>query len=360
MSKEVWIELNGEKVKVSEKITVKNVLEMYRYRISKYPEEGSLFMPCEVGGCWSCAVEVNNEVKPACITPVTDGLKIKTELPEDYVPKRLVHGFSGHMVGGVGTPWWLKSDDKYIEAACFAGGCNLRCPQCQNWHEAYRSSGDALTPQKAAETMTATRNRIGVDRMAISGGESTLNRKWLIQYVRALKGLNSDPNARIHIDTNASILTPDYLDELIEAGMTDIGPDLKGYYPETFMRLTGIQNRVLAEKYLKTAWDAAKYLIERYKDRVFIGIGIPYNERLISLQEIGLMGEKLYEIDPEIQICVLDYRPEFKMLDLIRPTYDEMLRVHKILREKGLKTVICQTERGHIGPIISDHWPSGA
>ena len=140
--------------------------------------------------------------------------------------------------------------------------------------------------------------------------------------------------------------------------------EMHGYrisrYPETFMRITAIQDRALAEKCLKTAWDAAKYLIERYKDRVFIGIGIPYNERLISLQEIALIGEKLYEIDPEIQVCVLDYRPEFKRLDLIRPTYDEMLRVHKILREKGLKTVICQTERGHIGPEIPDHRPSGA
>jgi len=358
MSKKVWIELNGEKAKVPERITVKNALEMHGYRISKYPEEASLFMSCEVGGCWSCAVEVNNEVKPACITPVTDGLKIKTELPEDYVPKRLVHDFSGHMVGGVGTPWWLKSDDKYIEAACFAGGCNLRCPQCQNWHEAYRSSGDALTPQKAAETMTATRNRIGVDRMAISGGESTLNRRWLIQYVKALKELNPDPNARIHIDTNASILTRDYIDELVEAGMSDIGPDLKGYHPETFMRITGIQDRVLAKKYLRTAWDAAKYMIEGYKDRIFIGIGIPYNERLISLQEIGLMGEKLYEIDPEIQVCVLDYRPEFKRLDLTKPTYYEMLEVHKTLREKGLKTVICQTERGHVCPDTPGHGSS--
>ena len=62
------------------------------------------------------------------------------------------------------------------------------------------------------------------------------------------------------------------------------------------------------------------------------------------------MGEKLYEIDSEIQVCVLDYRPEFKRLDLLRPTYTEMLEIHKILRGKSLKTVICQTERGHVGP----------
>ncbi len=171
-----------------------------------------------------------------------------------------------------------------------------------------------------------------------------------MEYVRELKRLNFDPNARIHVDTNASILTRDYIDELVEAGMTDIGPDLKGYYPETFMRITGIEDRGLAERYLNTAWDAARYLIARYSEGVFTGIGIPYNRELISAKEIGLIGERLYEIDPEVQVCVLDYRPEFKRPDLVKPNYDEMLNIHKILKGKGLKTVLCQTEYGHVGP----------
>jgi pyruvate formate lyase activating enzyme len=87
---------------------------------------------CEVGGCWSCAVEVNQELK----------------------------------------------------AACFAAGCNFRCPQCQNWETAYLGKGDALTSQEAAAIMTKTRRDLQVNRMAISGGESTLNKKWLIQYVK--------------------------------------------------------------------------------------------------------------------------------------------------------------------------------
>jgi len=45
------------------------------------------------------------------------------------------------------------------------------------------------------------------------------------------------------VDTNATILTRDYIDELVEAGVTDIGPDLKGCYPETFMRITGIEDK---------------------------------------------------------------------------------------------------------------------
>jgi len=307
-------------------------------------------MPCETGGCWSCAVEIEGKLERACLTQVESGLTIKTSLPADYIPRRIVSGFSGHPVGGVGTPWWLKSAGKYIEVALFAAGCNFRCPQCQNWDITYNSSGKAYTPQEAAVLMTAARQKYKVDRMAISGGESTLNRKWLLQYIKQLKALNRDKNARIHVDTNGSILTPDYIDELVDAGMTDVGPDLKGCRLQTFVRLTGVADRPLAQRYQDTAWEAVKYLRERYRDKVFTGVGIPYNRSLVSLQEIREMGEKLCEIDADLQVCVLDYRPEFKRPDLSRPGYREMLEVYRILTATGLKTVLCQTERGHIGP----------
>jgi pyruvate formate lyase activating enzyme len=78
--------------------------------------------------------------------------------------------------------------------------------------------------------------------------------------------------------------------------------------------------------------------------------GSLYNEKLISLDEICLIGKKLYEIDPKIQVCALDYRPEFERLDLQRSFYGEMVEVHDVIKDAGLKTVIFQTDRGHIGP----------
>ena len=352
MGAKVSIDIDDVSQEVPSGISVQKALELSGYRISKYPEQDSLFAPCETGGCWSCAVEVNGEVKPACITSVSDGLRIKTRLSESYAPKRVVSGFSGHPVGGVGTPWWLKGGRGYIETACFAAGCNFSCPQCQNWDITYQRRGSALSSRETAERMTEARQRFQVDRMAISGGESTLNRKWLLEYVRELRRLNPDPSARIHVDTNGSILTRDYIDELVEAGMTDVGPDLKGYHLESFMRITGVEDQDLAERYRNTAWSAVKYLLEHYKEKVFIGIGIPYNKKLISVQEIAVMGEKLAEIDPEVQVCVLDYRPEFKRLDLVKPSYDEMVKLHEVLKQAGLQTVICQTEYGHIGPEL--------
>ncbi len=42
-------------------------------------------------------------------------------------------------------------------------------------------------PQGGGRAKTATRKQHGVDRIAISGGECTLNRRWLVQYLSHLR-----------------------------------------------------------------------------------------------------------------------------------------------------------------------------
>jgi pyruvate formate lyase activating enzyme len=333
--KEVEIFVEGEPYTVPERIPVKKALEMIGYRF----EEG-----CETGGCWGCVVEVNEFVKPSCITAVKEGMQIR------FVKslRRIVGGFMAHAVGGVGTPWYLRG--RYVEVAAFAAGCNFNCPQCQNWRVTYRSKEgfeyQALTPKQAAEKISLLRRVHRVDRMAISGGECTLNKKWLIQYIKELKMLNPDEKARFHVDTNGSLLSKDYIDELIEAGMTDVGIDLKALKTDTFMHITGL-SKELAERYKQSAWNAVRYIANQ---EIFLGIGIPYNKDLISLDEIKRMGEKIAEIDSEVQVCVLDYRPEFRRRNISRPSIEEIVEVYKALKDAGLKTVICQTVMGYIGP----------
>jgi len=121
---------------------------------------------------------------------------------------------------------------------------------------------------------------------------------------------------------------------------------------ETFQLITGIKNRELARKYLDTAWRAVKYIIDNYyPEKVFLGIGLPYNKAFYpTLNEIYEIGEKIANMDPDVQVVVLDYRPEFRRMDIERPSVEEMLRVKKILEETGLRKVIVQTYIGHIGP----------
>jgi pyruvate formate lyase activating enzyme len=266
-------------------------------------------------------------------------------------PQRLVLGFSGHMVGGVGTPWIAKANRSgWVEAACFAAGCILRCPTCQNWETTFRSQGEPLIPELAAILLSQTRRLYGVHRLAISGGESTLNRPWLMDFLRSLKALNPDPEARLHVDTNSVFLTPAYLEEMVTAGMTDIGADLKGLEVATFANISGITDMALATRMLSQAWETVEYLLTRLWGRVFVGIGLPYNVALISPEEMATIGARLASWRPEVQVTVLDYRPEFRRLDLVRPGLGEMLGVKRLLEKAGLQKVICQTYQGHIGP----------
>jgi pyruvate formate lyase activating enzyme len=350
--KEVRLEVDGKSVRVPERISVKQALAELGYQISRMPDEPGLFAPCEVGGCGSCAMEIDDGVRLACRTIVKEGMRIRTELPKEYVPRRIVTGFFGHPIGGVGTPWQVRVEGKgtsFIEVVCFAAGCDFRCPQCQNFPITYLGKGEALTPKEAAERLTEERRKERVKRLTISGGECTLNKPWLIDFIRQLKALNPDKEARLHIDTNGSLLSHEYIDELVEAGMTDIGIDLKALETDTFMRITGLKDKELAERYKETAWEAVSYIVHSYPEKVFVGIGIPYNRELTSMEEISRMGERLCQIDPNIQVCALNYMPAFRSHISI-PENTEMERVRDVLKGAGLKTVLAQTTKGFVGP----------
>ena len=349
--KKITIRVDGVPVQVYECTTVRRALESVGVTFGRFPGEGRIFAPCRVGGCHSCSVLANGEVVRACVTPVEEEMEIQTALPEAHTPLRIIHGPQAHQVGGKATPWRLKGD-RYIEVAIWAAGCCYACPQCQNYHVTYDGRSEPMTPEEAAKLVTMHRRMYGVDRMAISGGEPTLNRRWLVQYFKALKGLNPDKEARLHLDSNGAILTRDYLDELVlDAGVTDIGVEPKGVRLETFIKMTAVGDRALAERYLNTSWEAVRYTVNNHQDRVFLGVGLPYNKALITLSEVREFGERLASIDPRVQLCVLDYFPTFRRTDIQRPTVEEMLKVKRVLEEEaGLKTVVVQTSIGNIGP----------
>jgi len=347
--KEIRVVVDGVEYSVPERITVLKALELIGYSIGIYPNEGKIQAPCRTGGCWSCAVEINDSLERSCITPIEEGMRISTNI-RDKPPLRIVHGPEPHTVGGKATPYYAKGKGKYVEAAIWVAGCNLRCPQCQNWHVTYDNITEPLTPKKAAEKLTAVGDYYEVSGLAISGGEPTLNKQWLIEFFRHLSELNKGKNRRLHLDSNGTLLTPDYIDELVEAGCNNIGVEPKCVYVKSYTKITGITDKELAEKYLNTAWNAIKYLVDHYKEKVYIGVGLVYNKELVSLDEIAKAGEKLASIDPEVQVCVLDYFPAFRRRNLKRPSVFEMLKVKRVLNDAGLKCVIVQTSIGHFGP----------
>ncbi|MFX0107270.1 MAG: radical SAM protein [Candidatus Hodarchaeota archaeon] len=354
----VTITVDGHPVEVPDNITIKQALETLGVVFNRFPGSQNPFAPCETGGCYACSVLINDELRPSCHTAVRVSQDIKTK-PQDASPLRIVGWYQTHSVGGVGTPWSAKQLDSmsgsYAEAACFAAGCNLRCRTCQNYSVTYNSTARAVTPEHAASRLLSLARRTMINRAAISGGEATLNRPWLLSFFAWLRE-HSPSDYRLHLDTNATILTPDYIDALVEAGVTDIGPDVKSVSLETFQTITGVKDSKLAETYLSTEWSAVKYITDNYyPERLFMGIGLPFNPAFFESsdrmnEELHAWGSRVADIDDRIQVTVLDYRPQFRRHDIIRPSPQEMRKVKTLLEDVGLQTVIVQTSTGHIAP----------
>ncbi|PJA48380.1 MAG: hypothetical protein CO171_07510, partial [Syntrophobacterales bacterium CG_4_9_14_3_um_filter_49_8] len=57
--REVTVEINGKSATVPEQISVKDTLREAGYQLAVSHREPGLFAPCEVGGCGSCAVEID-------------------------------------------------------------------------------------------------------------------------------------------------------------------------------------------------------------------------------------------------------------------------------------------------------------
>ncbi len=346
----VTVTVDGVAVEVPALSTIKAALEAAGVAISKHPSDRGFFMPCEVGACYSCLVRADGELVRACVTPVHAGMEISTKLGE-FTPLRVVHGPEAHPVGGKATPWWVKSQRRYVEVAIWVGGCLYACPQCQNFNVTYDGRTPPMEPEEAAKLVSVARRRYGVDRMAISGGEPTINRPWLTRYFKELKRLNPDERARLHLDSNGAVLTKDYIDELVlDCSVTDLGVEPKAARIETFVKITGIADRELARKYFETSWAAVKYIADNYLDRAFLGVGMAYNSAFMSMDEVAEFGERLASIDSSVQLVVLDYFPTYRRRDIRRPNPREMLKVKQVLEGTGLECVVVQTSIGHFGP----------
>jgi pyruvate formate lyase activating enzyme len=201
--------------------------------------------------------------------------------------------------------------------------------------------GARMRPEEVARLLVGTAREYGVNRVAISGGEPTLNREFLVEFVRKCREYGG-PDLRVHVDTNGTVLSPDYVDELVEAGMTDIGIDVKGFRPETFAEVAGIDVKEAAE-YVDGVLRILEYLADEYLEEVFVGVGVPYNPELVDKEEVFALTDWLYEhLGEDVQVCYLDYRPEFRRRDLPLPKYEDMVELEEYAKSLGFRRVHAQ------------------
>lgn len=280
---------------------------------------------CGTGGCWSCAVLIDGVLARSCVTPLRQGMDIVTE------GEALSQTESRRNVT-------IMRPHPHRHPTIFVHGCNFQCGSCHNWDMTFASRGRALTPSQAVSLL-----RLDPQQdywVGISGGEPTLNRPWLLEAVREIRKTCED--MRIQLDTNASLLEADYIDELIRAGITDISPDIKAFYLESFMALSGISEKDSARLYLDTAWNAVRYLYQAYRGRVFTAVSLPYYPRIHSPREMEETARVLAEIDPEMPVTLIEYQPAFRSRNWSFIAPEEMENARRILESSGLRRIVVQ------------------
>lgn len=329
----VNIIVDGENFSVPSHITIAKALELLDK--SEHIHSEAL---CSTGSCFNCTVKINGKPARSCSTEVLEGMEIITdpEKHEDHSPIRLV--------SYIQTPMHKNA------VSIFTHGCNLDCDFCQNWNITFSNTGNPSTPEEAAFSLESMLMSGKHSRLGISGGEPTLNRRWLVEFIKICKSKNKD--IRIQVDTNASILTKDYIDELYEAGMTDISPDIKALELDTYMKISGINNKDLAELYLRNSWQALEYIVEKYAGKLYYIAAIPYHSEFMSGEELSAIGKKLYRLDKNLEVNLVEYQPAFRAREAIDLTEEEILEMKSVLNKAGLERVWCQT--GEIVPRAMD------
>ncbi len=284
---------------------------------------------CGTGGCWRCAVLIDGILARSCMTPLRQGMEIVTdpEILQQAEPKRIVT---------------LMRPAPHYHPSVFTHGCNYRCDLCHNWDMTFSSSGKALNP---AETVSQLRLNPEEDYwIGISGGEPTLNRKWLIETVRELR--QKVPDSRIQLDTNASLLSGEYIDQLVKAGVTDMSPDLKAYRLDTFMKACAIPSAERARVYLENSWRAVRYVNDNFRQQLFMAVSLPCHPKIHSRAELEEMAAALVKINPELPVTLIELQPAFRHRDWPRISPETMANALSIMQTAGLQRVIVQGGKG--------------
>lgn len=203
-----------------------------------------------------------------------------------------------------------------VACTIFSGGCNFRCPFCQN-------GGLVVRPEEQPEysreeILSFLKKRQGIlDGVCVSGGEPTLSPS-LGSLLQDIKNLGYS----IKLDTNGS--RPDTLKSLAEDGLIDmVAMDIKTS-PERYSILTGIPHPDL-----NAIYESVDFLMSGNLDYEFRTTVVKELHKESDFREIGmwLKGAKAYYLQA--------YRDSEEVLQPGFSSYsrEELLHFRSILLE---------------------------
>ncbi len=215
--------------------------------------------------------------------------------------------------------------------------CNFKCKGCFSF--AREPIGEPMRVEQLINLVKKSSRRYygdtPLEEAVITGGEPTLNRHYLVDLVSQLKEFVRD----VVLDTNGYLLDDAYLEELIEAGLTEVMFDLKAWDEKLHEWYTGYSNkRILAN--IRNAYGKIKLVVNTV-----------YIPGIVDESEIESIARFLSEIDKkgEIDYRINRYNTNLSHEKISRNPYpEEIERAYSIVTKYMKNSVIgksCVRER---------------
>lgn len=216
-------------------------------------------------------------------------------------------------------------------------GCNFRCKWC--FSVARELIGEPMRVEQLINLVKKSSSDYygdtPLEEAVITGGEPTLNRLYLVDLVSQLKEFIRN----VVLDTNGYLLDDGYLEELIEAGLTEVMFDLKAWDEKLHEWYTGYTNKRILEN-IRNAYGKVKLVVNTV-----------YIPGIVDEPEIEKIAKFLSEIDEreEIDYRINRFSVELSHEKISRNPYpEEIERAYSIVAEYVKNSVIgksCVRER---------------
>ena len=215
----------------------------------------------------------------------------------------------------------------------FMAGCNYKCLNCQNWTIAQVPDNGCpqgrfvpareLARKCVARLKSPEAKLMGADRIFFSGGEPTIHLPFVEEVVAEARKLS--PDLKVNFDTNG-YLTHQSLSKVLEF-TTSITFDIKAFNDEVHLALTGASSAPVLRN--------AAYVGQHAKEKLWEYRILVIPE--INEEEIEPLCRFIAEIDVQLPVCFLAFRPNYVLEHHAGATADSMSRCVEIAARHGLK-----------------------
>jgi pyruvate formate lyase activating enzyme len=208
-------------------------------------------------------------------------------------------------------------------------GCNFKCKAC------FSPARNVIGKKMGVDELVKLVKKSSLnyyqrlpEEIIITGGESTLNRDFLLELVSKLDF------GDVVIESNGFLLDEEYVDELVKAGLKEVMLDLKACNEDLHEWYTGFSNRPVLRS-VRVTHERTKLIVKTV-----------YMPGIVDESEVENIARFISRVDPGIEYRINDFKPQ-KGLSRT-PTDQEMEKAYSVAK-KHLNNVIlsrsCRKER---------------